>query len=261
MLIIYNIIIMGTIRRNGLSFLEMTSENKNEYFIIAKELIENLFFDMSKLSTNYCNDFFCELPYIFSERTLSSILLPALSKLCNSLVFAEMPTVRCCSNKRFKVDETTGRIDYWCIYKGYSFVIEVKHSFDCFTTNKTREGKVTRRWIKMNEQLESIKEDIKTYEEKTKGIIRIGLHFVTSYSDKPSNKELIAQFTQSIPNTFTRLLKDMSKRYPSLRPDMIICWKIPPRIVLDYDIRTFPGLWLMAKIYNPINHFGKIESL
>ena len=87
---------METIRRNGLSFLEETLENKNEYFLIAKELIENLFFDMSKLSTKYCNDIFCEFPYIFSERTLSSILLPALSKLCNSLVFAEMPQgLRC----------------------------------------------------------------------------------------------------------------------------------------------------------------------
>ena len=38
---------METIRRNGLSFLEETLENKNEYFLIAKELIENLFFDMS----------------------------------------------------------------------------------------------------------------------------------------------------------------------------------------------------------------------
>lgn len=252
---------MEEIRRHGISFLEMTSENKEEFFLVTKELIENLFADMAKLSTKYCNDIFCELPYVFSERTLSSILLPALSKLCNSLVFAEMPTIRCCSNKRFKVDETTGRIDYWCIYKGYSFVIEVKHSFDCFTTNKTRERKVTNRWIKMNEQLESVKKDIKTYEEKTKGIIRIGLHFITSYSDKSPNKELIAQFTQSIPETFTRLSKDMSKHYPSLRPDMLICWKIPSRIVLGYEMQTFPGLWLMAKIYSPINHCGQIKLL
>ena len=49
---------MKEIKKHGLSFVEMESNTEeNESFNIAKELIENLFFDMAKLSTKYCNDF------------------------------------------------------------------------------------------------------------------------------------------------------------------------------------------------------------
>ena len=247
------------IKCHGLTFYEKAIDNEDESYNLAKELIENLFFDMSKLSTKYCNGTFCDLPFTYSERRLDSILLPVLSKLCNSMVLVELPTTRYCSNRKFNVDEANGRIDYWCIYKDYSFIIELKHSFDCFTTMKTRYNKVSSRWLKMNEQLESVKEDVKLYEEKTKGIIRLGLHIITSYSDKHPEKELICQFEDSIPKTTERFSKDVSKRYPSLRPDMVICWKIPNRIVLQYN-QTFPGLWALAKIYQPIRHRGIIKQ-
>jgi hypothetical protein len=52
-------------------------------------------------------------------------------------------------------------------------------------------------------------------------------------------------------------VKDLSKKYPSLKPDMIVCWKIPIRIVLNGE-QTFPGLWAVAKIYPVIKHKGAI---
>ena len=247
------------IKCHELTFYEKATDNEDESYNVAKELVENLFFNMSKLSTKYCNDTFCDLPFTYSERRLDSILLPVLSKLCNSMVLVELPTTRYCSNRKFNIDEANGRIDYWCIYKDYSFIIELKHSFDCFTTMKTRENKVSSRWLKMNEQLESVKEDVKLYDEKTKGIIRLGLHIITSYSDKNPEKELICQFEDSIPEITERFSKDVSKRYPSLRPDVVICWKIPNKIVFQYN-QTFPGLWALAKIYQPIRHRGAIKQ-
>ena len=248
---------MEELRRHNLSFVATSAEKNGEAFSVAKELVENLFCDMSKLSTKYCNDTFCDLPYTYSERRIDSILLPALSKLCQSMVLVELPAHRYCSNKRFEVNDSSGRIDYWCIYKGYSFVIELKHSFDCFTTSKTRDDKVSTRWLKMNEQLESVKDEVRLYEERTKGVIRIGLHIITSYSDKPPDKNLISQFRESIPKVMERLPKDLSRRYPSLKPDVILCWKIPSKIILSAD-QTFPGLWAVAKIYPPIRHSGAI---
>lgn len=246
---------MKEIKKHGLSFVEMDDIIDEEGFIVAKELIENLFFDMAKLCTKYDNDEFCKLPYTYSERMLECVLLPALSKLCNAKVMVEVPATRQCSNRRFQVDESTGRIDYWCIYKGYSFVIELKHSFDCFTTDSTREQKVTKRWLKMHEQLQSIEKELKEYSEVTKGVIRIGLHIITSYSDKTPETTLVKQFSNSIAGTFERFQKDLGKKYPSLRPDIIICWKIPKRIVMDYE-QTFPGLWTIAKVYPAIKHYG-----
>lgn len=249
---------MQQISKHGLSFFEMTPDIDGEDFAIAKELVESLFFNMAKLSTKYDNDQFCDLPYTYRERQLDSILLPALSKLCDSKVFVELPAIRKCSNRRFQVDESSGRIDYWCIYKDYSFVIELKHSYDCFTTDITRDDAVTDRWIKMNEQLQSIEKEVKQYSEMTKGVIRIGLHIITSYSDKTPNNQLINSFKESIPATFDRFKKDLGKPYPSLRPNMLICWKIPSKIVMDLA-QTFPGLWCIVKIYPAIKHEGAKE--
>lgn len=242
------------IKRHGLTFYEKATEQENESYNIAKELVENLFFDMSKLSTKYCNEIFCDLPFMYSERPVDSVLLPVLSKLCNSLVLVELPVTR----KRIDFDESSGRIDYWCIYKNYSIVIELKHSFDCFTTSKTRERKVTKRWNTMIEQLTSVNDDVKQFGERTKGIVRLGFHIITSYSDKYPDKELLIQFKNGIPDTFERLSKDVNRRFPSKRPDIVLCWRIPNRIVYSYD-QTFPGLWALAKIYPPITHQGAIK--
>ncbi len=148
---------MEIIKKHNLSFIETFSgDNEVESFFVAKDLVNNLFFDMAKLCTKYSNETFCDLPYTYRERQLDSVLLPALSKICNSMVFAELPVKRECNNRHFNIEESSGRLDYWCIYKGYRFVIELKHSYDCFTTPNTREEVVTERWLKMNEQLQSL---------------------------------------------------------------------------------------------------------
>lgn len=238
---------MSDIKKHNLTFVESYNGAEDESSLVAKELVENLFFDMAKLCTKYSNNNFCE-PYTYHERQLDSVLLPALSKLCDSMVFAEYPARRQCANRRFHVDESSGRIDYWCIYKDYSFVIELKHSYDCFTTPTTREDKVTARWIKMNEQLQSLEKEIKDYDDGTKGVVRIGLHIVTSYSYKYPDNHLIAQFKESVTPTIERFQKDLAKPFHSLKPDLIICWKIPRKIVMN-NVQTFPGLWAIAKIY------------
>lgn len=247
---------MIELKKHGLSFREFSLEINDEDYLAAKDLIENLFFDMSKLSTKYCNSEFNELPYTFSERCLDSVLLPALSKLCDAKVLVEYPVIRQCNNRRFLVEEGYGRVDYWCIYKGYSFVIELKHGYDCFrSTSGNVKGKVASSWITMNKQLQSVESEIKEFEEDTKGVIRLGLHIVTSYSDKAPDNQMIKQFRDSVPDISNRFQRDLSKRYPSLKPDLLLCWMIPSRIVL-LGGQTFPGLWAIAKIYPKIKHLG-----
>ena len=90
-----------------------------------------------------------------------------------------------------------------------------------------------------------------------RGSKEIGLHIITAYSDKQPCNQLLKQFREGIPETSDRLFKDLSKKYPSLKPDLMICWKIPERIVMDYE-QTFPGLWAVAKIYPAIKHHGSI---
>ena len=54
------------IKKHNLSFVEAFSENyEGESFIVAKDLVNNLFFDMAKLCTKYSNKIFCDLPYTY----------------------------------------------------------------------------------------------------------------------------------------------------------------------------------------------------
>lgn len=245
---------MELIKRYGLSFYEMASDNSDDAYLAAKRLLESLFFQLSKLSTKFCNEKydFCDLPYTYTERRLDSVLLPALSKICDSLVLTELPV-----DRKLKGDLSKGRIDYWCIFEGYSFIIELKQSYDDFGTDKTRKNSIQKRWKTMIEQLDSVKLEARAYEEKTKGVIRIGIHMITSYTSKVPTQELVASFNkEKIFEIAQRFQKDISKKTPAHKTDLLLCWKIPPRIVKSNDYMTFPALWLAATIYPPIIHAG-----
>lgn len=234
---------MGYVTKNGLSFEEKIADKDSEGFSAAKKLVRNLFFDMAELCTHYCNKMFCDMPYSYTERCLDSVLLPALSKLCNYMVWVEYPTERKLRGKAPK----NGRIDYVCIYQGYTFVIELKHGYDCFNSTSTKKT-VHDHWETMIGQLKSVERYVKLFEESTRGVIRIGLQIVSSYSEKDFGDELMDKFRSSIPKTFEQFKRD-------LNPDMMICWKIPEGIATQ-DPWKIPGLWVLAKIYDPILHQG-----
>ena len=86
--------------RYGLTFYKTTTnENPQKGYQIAKEFVEELFYLLSKYSAMFCKNGnvkykFCDLPYAYSERRLDSVLLPALSKLCNGVVLTELPINR-----------------------------------------------------------------------------------------------------------------------------------------------------------------------
>ena len=244
---------MDVKKKYGLTFFEYKGEGNDKAYLVAQEFVEELFFLMSKLSTRFCNDKydFCDLPYTYTESRIDSVLLPALSKLCNSLVLTELPVER-----KLKGELSAGRIDYWCIYKDYSFIIELKQGFDDFETDNTRQKAFLENWAVMIEQLDSVKSEAKGYEEKTKGIIRLGLHIITSYSKKSPTSEVVSSFDAArIEDIAARFLRDSKKKTPSRKPDTILCWKIPQRIVKEGGI-TYPGLWCVSKIYPPIIHGG-----
>ncbi len=254
---------MSDFKSKGLSFKEEISERlldkgEEEPFVVARELIKQVFIGMAKMSTKYCNDTYnmCDLPYLYSERRLDSVFLPVLSKLCDSMVLTELPVRRRAIRKRGQVNEKRGLIDYWCIYKNYSFIIELKQSFDCFQTNKTRKRKVIDPWDTMIDQVRSVTKYAKNCEERTKGVIRIGLHIITSYSDEEPTLQLIREFRENISNTIDRFNRKISKNR-SRKPDMILCWKIPDILIFQQDV-TYPGLWALAKIYPPVRHRGSI---
>jgi len=152
-----------------------------------------------------------------------------------------------------------GRIDYWCIYEGYSFVIELKQSYDNIRAGHTKKDKLTERWHEMIKQLDSVKKEIQGFDEKTKGVIRLGLHIITSWNKEDNVNDHKDSFDRkTIEKIAVRLRTDISKTTPRRKPDIIICWKIPQSIV-EQGVKwglVYPGLWAVVKTYAPIRHKG-----
>lgn len=235
------------------SFLFSMKESDEEYYLVSYELVRKLLIGMAKRSSVFCSKVFADYPFTYRERQLDSILLPELSKLCNGYVFAEYPVTR--NSKLYDAKDSKGRIDYWCIYKNYSFVIEVKHSYDNYIIGKTKDETI-RRWRTMNSyQLKSIKKYLKTFDEKTKGIIPLALHFITSESSKEPTNEHRDEYILKEREILIRLHNDLKH---IAEPDFTSLWEIDKDMYIDYwhNGNTFPGFILVSKFYREIHHNG-----
>ena len=197
-------------------------------------------------------------PYIYTERRLDSVVLPTLSNICNGVVLTELPVERTDSENK---DSTHwGRVDYWCIYKGYTFVIEMKGTQAIFKGNKVkaREHSVKGRWRKMIEQLENAKDDcVNNLEERTKGIIRLGIHFITSVAYCEPDMEDVEEYRDTIDERLNIIRRDIARRFnykQDYTPDFAAAWLIPDDMVMYLSSDTYPGVMLFAKVFEDLPH-------
>jgi hypothetical protein len=242
---------------NAQEFLFSVKENNEEQYLVAYSLVRNLLIGMAKRARVFCSNKydFADYPFTYCERQLDSILLPELTKLCNGYVFTEYPVIRNCRKKEFEADNSKGRIDYWCIYKGYSFAIELKHSYDNYNTDNTKE-ETRRRWKTMNAyQLHSIKKGLRSFDEKTKGIIPLALHIITSESSKGPSDEQLNEYKSKEREMLARLHDDLKT---IAEPDFISLWELDRCMYINYQPEgySYPGLILISKFYDLILHDG-----
>ena len=102
-------------------------------------------------------------------------------------------------------------------------------------------------------QLENGKDDIKHYEEKTKGVIRLGLHFVTSQSSTNPSDDIREIYISQEREMLERLYKDLKTVVP---PDFMSVWELDKDMVYYANDRAYPGLIVMAKFFKDIKHKG-----
>ncbi|WP_337562257.1 hypothetical protein [Prevotellamassilia timonensis] len=242
--------------RNSQSFLFSAKESDDAYYDVAYELTKKLFIGMAKyaLAFNSTKYDIYEPPFVFRERQLDTLIMPVLASLCKGLAFAEYPMIRNSQKKGLEIENSQGRVDYWCIYKDYSVVIEVKHSYDNFETPCTNDERLLQRWRTMNiVQLGNVKDDIKHFEERTKGVIRLGLHFVTSHSSTNPSDNIRETYISQERVMLDRLYKDL-KTVAS--PDFMSVWEMDKDMVYYDNDRAYPGLIVMAKFFKDIKHKG-----
>lgn len=251
-------------RIQNLDFIFSNCPNRGkEDLSISYQFVKELFCRVCKRSLLFGNNKYgiVDYPFLYRERQLDSVVLPVISELCQGLVFTEYPIVRDSNLKGYEKQNSKGRIDYWCIYKDYSFVIEMKQSYDAFMTDSTTDSTIYR-WKAMNvSQLQDIKKDVKHFEEQTKGLIRLGLHFITPYCDRERNMKDVDGFENRQKVILKRLYKDVSRAKPkTTTPDFMASWILPRNEEL-FDVPykgTYPGLLLLGKMYPSIQHDGCI---
>ncbi|MBQ3676766.1 MAG: hypothetical protein II926_05305 [Bacteroidales bacterium] len=241
----------------GEQYLISAKENKDDYFGGAYSLLKKMFVEMTQLAKAYHSTKFdfVDYPFAYRERQLDSLMLPALSKLCKGIVIAEYPVERqykLDDDKRQDIYKSSGRVDYWCIYKGYSFVIEVKHAYDNPSNQSTTDA-LKQRWLYMNAtQLQTIKKYLSSFGEATNGIIRLGLLFVSSYM-KENKRE------NDLRTELKRISQDICTKKPTkTTPDFVAGWEINTKFMENKngDGLFYPSFMLISKVFSPIKHNG-----
>lgn len=253
---------IGTIRHctcKGLSFVVSQKSSWDDYYVVSYEFVKKLFFGVAQRAVVFGNNKygFVDYPFLYRERQLDSLILPELADLCKGITFAEYPVIRDSRKKINEISNSHGRVDYWCIYKDYSFVIEVKHSYDCFDNDYTKESRLASRWRYMNiQQLDDITKYLKGFCEKTKGVIRIALHFITPWSKLGLDSESVDSIRNKEKSVLIRIANEFSSvKSKYTTPDFVGFWELmDERIVMDDCV--YPGLILISKFYEPIRHYG-----
>ena len=195
------------------------------------------------------------LAYMYSERRLDSVVLPALSHICGGVVLTELPVQRKKANYHVKTKH--GRLDYWCVYRGYTFVIEMKGSHDKFEMDWYREDSAMQQWEKMIAQLKDVKAECEKMTENTKGVIRLGLHFISSWADKEPAEEMVEHYRKNVQGYLQAFCGQVAERFgdePDYLPTYAAAWVIPDEMVYHWLDVTYPGVMLFAKAFEPVPH-------
>ncbi len=114
-----------------------------------RKFFENFSHEFADYSMRY-HQKLGEFPFIYSERSLTSVVLPALMKAGDdedTFVFMEQP---------FKKDNNIQRfLDFYVQHGNNLYLIEMKHGWDAKRTNNA-ESEVLNRWNKVHEQIEDL---------------------------------------------------------------------------------------------------------
>lgn len=169
---------------------------------IIKEFMMKLVRAFSKQASSYIR-VTGEVPFVFKERQLHSILAPALASFTDAFLM-ESPVNRNWSAMSIeeRVD-SHGWVDYWCYYRGISFLMELKHGFI-----SSRTGNVTKTvredWKQAIEQLNVIEKEAKVQSECTNGAFRVALDVLPLYETvnsgrfKTENEKIISIHRNSL---------------------------------------------------------------
>ena len=205
----------------------------------AKKFLKDLSVEFAKRSRMFFDASDNDLPYIYREKQLHSILVPLLWDI-SDVVMTEAPTHRLSDSDK---EEKFGWIDYW-VKKGTTiFLIELKHSYFGYSSNKLRDSSL-QKWKDALEQIEKIS-DPESF-AKSENVVKIALNVITTYTSSSIESNSIEEckdIYQRIENTFE---KEKEK------PDFVANWSVHNDMLLDYEYdngrECYPYVHIIAKV-------------
>lgn len=247
----------NTYNNNNIKIRYSTRTSDEEYMVVAHKFLQKLMREFARLSMKCFSVEYqaFNMPFYYSERRLDSVVLPALSNICDGIVLTELPVERKDRKTGEFIGSGYGRADYWCIFDGYSFVIEMKCTHACVSNIKIKSSGVVDKWEDMIDQLENEKDECKNSEESTNGIIRLGLHFIVSEDSNQPTEETIGEYRRTINDRLNEIYNRIHKEFNSTKydPSYLAAWLVPDEIA-KCEEQTDYGVILVAKIFRDIKH-------
>lgn len=187
-----------------------------------------------------------EVPFVFRERQLHSIIAPTLDDFTDAFLM-ELPTQRSWSvTADERTSDSHGWIDYWCSYRNISFLVELKHGFISGKSGQIRKD-VKAEWETAILQLDAIEEEAKFQGQWSNGTLRVALHVLPLF-------ERHAQADGKPVNDLEKLLEIQKRAMEELerRPNWSAMWKIHEGIAGPYEysnaIEFYPGVLIVANV-------------
>ena len=206
----------------------------------TKSLLKNLSIEFAKRSRMFFDASGNDLPYIYREKQLHSILVPLLWDI-GDVVMTEAPTHRLSD---FDKEEKYGWIDYW-VKKGTTiFLIELKHSYFGYKSDKLRDTSLQ----KWKDALEQIKK-IANPESFSDGnnVIKVALNIITTYTSSSIESNSIKECRE--------IYKKIEKTFDNNnveKPNFIANWSVHEDMLVNYEYlngkECYPYVHIIAKV-------------
>lgn len=213
---------------------------------VTKDFLENMkigFIEVAKSYINVTN----EAPFAYREKQLHSIIAPAMSKFTDAFL------MECPINRHFRKPRNLERekdyfgwVDYWARYRGFDFLIEIKHGFESVKSFKLKQNNIEKWDYLITKQTKGIKKDAKYLSENINGVIIIPIHIITLYENRKIGKNT-SEFD------LIKLTNDFQNQF-NPKPNWWSRWELDEELVAkceyesDTHIESYPAVLFFAKI-------------
>jgi hypothetical protein len=168
---------------------------------VTNDLFTELLHGFQARALKYMNSL-NEPPFAESEKQLHTMLAPTFDALAEVFLM-EYPLRRKSDSK-----ENVGWVDYWCRYRGFDFMIEVKHHHIKWDA-KNPHRLIHRGWKHIHEaQLKPIQHEMAFISAFNKGVFPCALHISTVDAPENIDYQTISNQLKLLPKKF------MTELYP-----------------------------------------------